>query len=143
MGVVYNKVNEYLSKYKGGIAWRVKKHSQVVEKHLNPGEEVVFAFPGQMNDNFWNIFQTCIFCITKDRILIGQKNLLWGYSLTSITPDLYNDMEVKEGLIWGKIIVDTVKEEVCLTNLSKRALSAIETNITQTMMDAKKQYAKN
>lgn len=83
---------------------------------------MLYAFPGQQNDNFWDVFSTCVICLTNHRILIGQKHLLFGYSLTSITPDLFNDMEVYQGLIWGKVVIDTMKEVVILTNLDKHAL---------------------
>jgi hypothetical protein len=108
--------------------------------HLNPDEEVLFAFPGQKNDNFWNIFETCVVCLTNHRILIGQKNLIFGYSLTSITPDLFNDMEVYQGLFFGKVVIDTIKEVVVLTDLDKHSLPAIETNVTQLMMQEKMKY---
>ena len=140
MNLVYNKVMEYVHKYHGGVAWRLKKHSGVVELHLNPDEEVLYAFPGQKNDNFWDVFSTCVICLTNHRILIGQKHLIFGYSLTSITPDLFNDMEVYQGLIWGRVVIDTIKEVVILTNLDKHALSNIETNITQFMMAEKEKY---
>lgn len=143
MGVVYKKVRDYLSKNHGGIAWRIRKHCDVIERHINPSEMVLFAFPGQKNDSFSHFFSTCVVCLTNQRILIGQKRLLFGYVLTSITPDLFNDLEVYEGLIWGKVVIDTVKEEVFLTNLSKSGLPAIETNITSTMMKAKKEYGKD
>lgn|SRR5574344_2085107 len=140
MSPVYNELLKFQNKYHGGIAWRLKKHCAVVDLHLNPDEIVIFAFPGQKNDNFWNFFSTCVVCLTNHRILIGQKNLIYGYSLTSITPDLFNDMEVYQGLIWGKVVIDTIKEEVILTNLDKHSLPDIETNITQLMMREKQKY---
>lgn len=140
MNPVYDKVLQYVHKYHGGVAWRLKTHSHVVELHLNPGEEVIYAFPGQKNDNFWAMFSTCVVCLTNHRILIGQKHLIFGYSLTSITPDLFNDMEVYQGLIWGKVTIDTIKEVVILTNLDKHSLPDIETNITQFMMKEKEKY---
>ena len=39
MNPVYSKVMEYVHKYHGGVAWRLRKHSAVVELHLNPDEE--------------------------------------------------------------------------------------------------------
>jgi hypothetical protein len=53
---------------------------------------------------------------------------------------MFNDLKVEMGLVWGKIIIDTVKEEVFLSNIQKSALSEIETNITQYMMEEKKKY---
>ena len=81
--------------------------------------------------------------MTNKRILIGQKRILWGYLLSSITPDLYNDMQVFEGLIWGKVTIDTIKEVVVISNLDKNSLPEIETHISEYMMDAKKHYKIN
>ena len=78
--------------------------------------------------------------ITNKRILLGHKRLVWGSFLNTITPDLYNDMQVYKGLLWGKITIDTVKEQVVLTNLPKNSLDEIETNISEFMMEAKKNY---
>ena len=131
---------EYVRKYGTGVCWRLKKHCDVVEKHLNPGEEVVYAFCGQKNNDFYDIFTSCVVVLTNKRLLIGQKRVVWGYFLSSVTPDLYNDLFVYQGLIWGKVIIDTIKEEVTISNLSKRGLADIETNITEFMMNEKKKY---
>lgn len=142
MGEVYNKALEFKRKHRGGVVWNLKEHCKVVEKHLNPGEEVRFAFAGQKNENFYDIFQTCVVVLTNKRILIGQKRVVWGYFLSSITPDLYNDLLVYQGLIWGKITIDTIKEEVTISNLPKSGLDDIETEISEMMMEEKKKYAK-
>lgn len=141
MGVVYDKALEFKRKFPGGIVWNLKEHSKVVEKHLNPGEEVIFAFAGQKNDKFYEFFQTCVVVLTNKRILIGQKRVLWGYFLSSITPDLYNDLLVYQGLLWGQVTIDTVKEEVCISNLPKSGLDEIETYISEMMMKEKQKYA--
>lgn len=140
MKEVYNKALEFKKRHKGGVAWRLKKHCDVVEKHLNPGEVVTFAFGGQKNDKFYELFQTCVVVLTNKRILIGQKRILWGYFLSSITPDLYNDLLVYQGLLWGQIKIDTVKEEVTISNLPKSGLDEIETNISEMMMEEKQKY---
>ena len=141
MGAVYEKALDFKRKNRGGIGWNLKKHCEVVEKHLNPGEEVEFAFAGQKNDSFYEFFQTCVVVLTNKRILIGQKRVVWGYFLSSITPDLYNDLFVYQGLLWGKIKIDTVKEEVTISNLPKGGLDDIETNISEMMMNEKQKYA--
>lgn len=140
MASVYEKTLEFKSKYPGGVSWRLKKHCDIVEKHVNPGEEVIFAFCGQKNDMFYDIFNTCVVVLTNKRILIGQKRAFWGYFLSSITPDLYNDLWVYQGLIWGKITIDTIKEVVTISNLPKRGLDPIETNISELMMQEKQKY---
>ena len=40
----------------------------------------------------------------------------------------------------GKITIDTVKEKIVLTNLSKNSLDEIETTISEFMMSEKKKY---
>ncbi len=143
MNSVYKKALEFKNKHRGGVVWNLKKHCAVVEQFLNPGEVVEFAFAGQKNDTFYDIFQTCVVVLTNKRILIGQKRVVWGYFLSSITPDLYNDLFIYQGLLWGKIKIDTVKEEVTITNLPKSGLDDIETHITEMMMNEKQKYGSN
>lgn len=141
MKSVYNKIMEYVNKYPGGVYWfRLRKHSAVVEKHMNPDEEVLFAFAAQKNDSVFDVFSTSAVVLTNKRILIGQKRLVFGYRLNIITPDMFNDMQVYEGLFWGRIVIDTVKECVTFTNIAKDALPEIETSITSYMMEEKKKY---
>lgn len=142
MGVVYDKVMEFKRKYPSTVSWwRLKKHCAVVEKHLNPGEEVIYAFCGQKNEGSLDLFNTCAVVLSNKRILIGRKRMLFGYMLTTITPDLFNDLEVYNGILWGNITIDTIKEEVIISNLSKKSLPEIETNISEFMMAAKQKYA--
>ena len=83
---------------------------------------------------------TTIVALTNRRLLFGTKRLLFGYFLTSITPDMFNDLSVSSGLIWGTVYIDTIKEFVTLTNVDKQALPEIETHITEYMMEEKKKY---
>lgn len=142
MGLVYDHARVFLKKYPGGITWmRVKKHAAVVEKHLNPGEKIIYVFVGQKNDSVLDVFSTAVVCLTNKRILVGQKRLVFGYTLSSITPDLFNDLQVYKGILFGKVTIDTIKECVIITNLSKKSLREIETQITHYMMEEKKSYA--
>lgn len=140
---VCEMVNEFIKKYPMTIAWRAKKHSKVVEKFLNPDEEVKFAFAAQKNDSTTDIFNTYVVALTNKRIILGRKRLFFGFFYTSITPDMFNDLTVKMGIIWGKIYIDTVKELVILSNIDPKALDSIETNITEYMMNEKKKYVSN
>ena len=137
---VYKRVMNFKRKHPMTIGWRIRQNSSIVEKHLNDDEEVKYAFIAQKNDNPLNIFESAVVCLTNKRILIGRKRVVFGYFLNSITPDMYNDLEVKGGIIWGKIYIDTVKEFVTLSNISLDALDDIETAITRFMMEAKKEY---
>lgn len=138
--IVYDKLRNFKDKYPMTISWRLKAHSKVVNTHLNPNEEVLYAFSAQKNDNPIDIITTCAVVLTNKRIIIGQKRLLFGYFFTSITPDMFNDLTVKMGIIWGKIYIDTIKEVVKLSNIQREALNEIETIITEYMMQEKKRY---
>lgn len=139
--MVYNKVREFKKKYPFTIGWRLKANSRVIEQFLNPGEKVLYAFTAQKNDNPLDILTTCVVTLTNKRILIGQKRVLFGFLYTTITPDMFNDLKIYMGLIWGKVAIDTVNELVILTNIQKEALDEIETNISEYMMTEKQKYA--
>ena len=139
---VYEQVKEFKRRHSSTVAWRLKKHSKIVEKHLNPGEEIIYIFACQKNNNPFDIITTYVVALTNKRIILASKRVLFGYFFTAITPDMFNDLKVESGLIWGKAIIDTIKEEVVLSNISKSALDEIETNITEYMMKEKKKYPK-
>ena len=139
---VAEKAREFKKKYPGTICWRINKHAQIVEEYVNPDEKVLYVFCGQKNHLFRDLFTSCVVVLTNKRILIGQKRVVWGSFLTQITPDLYNDMKIYRGLFFGRIIIDTLKEEVVISNLSKNSLDEIETAISSFMMEAKKEYKK-
>lgn len=140
MKSVYERALEFKYKYPTTIAWRLKKNASIVEKHLNPGEKIKYVFAAQKNNNPLDIISTAVVALTSERILIGRKRVVFGYFLDSITPDMFNDLKVLNGIVWGKIHLDTVKEFVTLSNISKNALSEIETKISSFMMEEKKKY---
>lgn len=140
MGKVYSLAKEFKRKYPNTIAWRIKSHSKVIEKHLNPNEEVLYVFLGQKNRSSLDFTNTNIIVLTSKRLLFATKRVVFGYFLTSVTPDMFNDLSVKQGMLWGRIIIDTVKEEIRLSNIDKNALDDIETHITEYMMEEKKKY---
>ena len=130
---VYDRVVEFKNKYPTTVAWRLKKNAKLVEDFLKPEEKVLYAFVAQKNDNFFDIWSTAVVAITTDRLIIGRKRVVFGYFLNSVTPDMFNDLKITKGVFWGKVYIDTVKEFVCLSNISRKALSEIETNIFSNM----------
>lgn len=141
--VIYQKALEFKKKYPKTICWRIKAHSKVAELHLNDDEKVEYVFTCQKNDYSYEIFRTFVVVVTDKRIILAQKRLLFGYWLISITPDMYNDLTAIRGLLWGKICIDTVKEEVLLSNIQKSALPEIETKITEYILEFRKNYDEN
>ena len=127
---VYEEVLKFKRKYPMSIAWRLKKNSKIVEKYLNPDETISYVFAAQKNNNPFDWFSTAVIAITNRRLLIGRKRVVFGYFVDSVTPDLFNDLKVLSGIIWGKINIDTAKEFITLSNIDKKALDEIETNIS-------------
>jgi hypothetical protein len=140
MSSVYEMALKFKKDYPGTIAFRIKKHSEVIEKHLNPGEKVLYVFCGQKNTQSYMIINSCVVALTNKRIIIGQKRVMWGYFFTTITPDLFNDLKVRKNLIWSDVEIDTIRENVYLSNIHPDGAIEIETNITEFMMKEKKKY---
>ncbi len=140
MGKCYEMVREFKRKYPLTICFRLKKHCAVVEKYLNPGEEIIYAFPAQKNGSSTEIFFTNVVALTNKRIIVATKRLLWGYFFLSITPDMFNDLNVKKGLIFASVLIDTIKEVVVLSNIDPKALPELETNMSEYMIQMKKDF---
>ena len=138
----YELARQFLKKYPLTIAWRLKQHCKIIDKHLNPGEKLLYVFVGQKNDSMSDLFNTNVVAFTDKRVMVGTKRVLFGYFFKSITPDMYNDLSVSKGIFFGRVIIDTIKEVVTLTNIDPRALNEIETNITEIMLKQKKEFVK-
>lgn len=143
MKSAYELALEFKKRHPMTVAWRIKKNAAVVDKHLNKDEKILYAFVAQKNNNPFNIWGTAVIAITDKRIIIGRKRVVIGYFLNSITPDMFNDLKIVSGIIWGKVYIDTVKEFIALSNVAKSALDEIETAVTSYMMEEKKQYVLN
>lgn len=139
----YEMMKMYKKKYPMTVAWRIKKHCSIIDKHLNPDEQIQYIFAGQLDDKPLSIFNTGVIAVTTERLIIAQKGVIIGYKFSSITPDLYNDLTVHANIIWGTIIIDTVREQVFISDLDKSSLPEIETEITRFMQEAKKKYLKS
>lgn len=131
---VYNLVCKFKRKYPMTIANFVRRHSIVAASIVDKDETVLYAFCGQRNDTNGMIFDTCVVVVTDRRLIIGQKRLLWGYQISTVTRDLFNDLKISSGLIWGRVEIDTVKEVIYISNLDKKSLDEIETYINRVMI---------
>ncbi len=134
---IYATVTDFLRRYPLTITWRIKQHSNIIAKHLNEEEKIYYIFAAQRNPNSFNIFSTCIIAFTNKRIMIAQKRVLWGYNLVSITPDMFNDFEVYKGLIFGRLDIDTIKEQIKLSDIDPKALVEIENNLSDYLVKVK------
>lgn len=136
----YEQVKKFMKRHPGTIAFRLKEHCNILDKHLNPDETIKYVFAGQKNNSSIATPNTFVIALTDKRLLFARKRLLFGYFFYAVTPDMFNDLKVNSGIVWGKIIIDTVKELATISNISKDALSEIETSITQYMAEEKKKY---
>lgn len=138
-GTVYSKAISFLRRNPGTIAWRVRAHCKVAQMHINNDETILYAFAAQKGPSAVDILSTHVVVITNKRIVVAQKRLIYGYFYYSITPDMFNDFTIKMGLIWGRAIIDTIKEVIVLSNLSRGALKEIETVLTKYIMQKKRE----
>ena len=134
----YNLVCRFKRKYPMTIAHFLKRHSKVAQSIVDADEKILYAFCGQKNDSYQVLFDTCVVIVTNKRLIIGQKRLLWGYVITTVTPELFNDLKIYSGLIFGKVEIDTVKEVIYVSNLDKKSLDEIENNVTSVMLKNKR-----
>ncbi len=139
---VYKSVNGFLKKYPATIAWRVKKHANVVEEHINDDEVVLYSFAGQKNSNFMQPFFTTVVVFTNKRMLLGRKRYLGRYDYSSITPDMLNDFSIKSNILFGLVEIDTVKEHFFIGCLDKKSLPSIEDALSKYMVNEKLKYLK-
>ena len=142
MSNIYEKALSFKKKFPLTISWRLKKHSSIIEKHLAEGEEVIYVFEGQRSMFLWDFFSTYIVTLTNKRILVAERRLIFGYYFISITPEMFNDLSVQSGMIWGKVFIDTIKELVTITKIDKRALAEIQNSVSSYMMEEKRKVIK-
>ena len=135
---VYKMVSRFKKKYPWTIVFRLRRHADVVEHILDKDEEVYYTFCGQRNDTHTMLFDSCVVALTNKRIIIGEKRLLFGYYLITVSTKLFNDLTLNSGILFGRIEIDTVKEKIFISNIDKRALDEIETMIHDIMSNNKK-----
>lgn len=134
---VYENCLKFKHKYPTTIAWRLKQHSSVIQKHLNDDEVVLYTFCGQYNNVWYEVFFSCVIVFTNKRMLIGRKRFLGQYYYSSITPDMLNDFEVRSSILWGTVEIDTIKEHFVISNLAKKCLPEIEDAISKYLINEK------
>ena len=139
---IYERAKAFKRKYPLTIAFRLKEHAKVASKFVGDDEKIKYVFVAQKNYKSYEIVNTNIIVLTDKRLIVATKRLVFGYFLKVITPDLFNDLTIKNGIIWGKVIIDTVKEKVILSNIDPNALAEIDDNIIMTMIEEKKEYKK-
>jgi len=135
---IYRQAKKFRRKYPLTISFRLKAHSKVLAKHLNDGEKIRYVFAAQKGHSSFDILSTYVIAVTNRRIMLARKRILFGYFFTAITPDLFNDIKVRMGLLWAKLEIDTVKEFIVLSNIQRKAVAEIETFVTDYVMREKK-----
>ena len=137
---VYTLAKEFKRKYPATVAFRIRAHAKLAQKFIGSDEEVKYVFVAQKNFKSYEFINTNVIVLTNKRLLVATKRLLFGYFYKAITPDLFNDITLRSGILWGKVVIDTVKEKVILSNIDKAALAEIEQNVSSVMIEEKKKY---
>ncbi len=137
---IYRQARKFRRKHPLTIAFRLKAHSKILARHLNDGEKIRYVFAAQKGPSSYDIVSTYVVAITDRRIMFARKRLLFGYFFLAVTPEMFNDIKVKMGLLWAKIEIDTVKEFIVLSNIQSSAASEIETAVTQYVLREKKKH---
>ena len=137
---VYTLAKEFKRKYPATVAFRIKAHAKLAQRFIGSDEVIKYVFVAQKNFRSYDLINTNVIVLTNKRLLVATKRLVFGYFYKAITPDLFNDLTLKSGILWGKVVIDTVKEIVILSNIDKAALAEIEQNISNVMMEEKKKY---
>ncbi|MBQ8192798.1 MAG: PH domain-containing protein [Bacilli bacterium] len=139
---IYSKALEFKNKYPRTIAFRLKEHAKVAAKFLGEDEKIKYVFTAQKNYRSYELINTNIVVLTDKRLIVATKRLIFGYFFKMITPDMFNDLTLKNGIVWGKVIIDTIKEHIVLSNIDPDALAEIDDNITMYMLEEKKKYGR-
>jgi len=139
---VIELVKGFRKKYPSGIVFRTKKHAEVIKRHLNDDEVVLFAFIGQKDATFYQPFYTTAVVFTNKRMLLGRSQFFGRYYYSSITPDMLNDFEIRGNILFGTVEIDTVKEHFCINCLDKKSLPSIEDALSNYLVNEKLKYAK-
>lgn len=142
MNYVCEQAKIFKKKYPLTVAWRLNSHSKVIQKHLAADESILYVFEGQKSQFLGDIFSTYLVALTNKRILVAEKRLLFGYYFISVTPEMFNDLSVQSGMIWGKVFIDTIKEQVIINNIDKRALAEIQNSVSNYMLEEKRRVVK-
>lgn len=142
MNYICEQAKEFKKKYPMTVAWRLKSHSKVIQKHLSGDEAILYVFAGQKSPFIWDMFSTYLVVLTNKRILVAEKRLIFGYYFISVTPEMFNDLSVQSGILWGKVFIDTIKEQVIINNIDKRALAEIQNRVSEYMLEEKRKVVK-
>ena len=137
---IYRQARKFRRKYPLTLAFRLRAHSKILAKHLNPGEKIKYVFAAQKGTSSLDIVSTYVIAITDKRIMIARKRFVFGYFFIAVTPDMFNDIKVKMGIVWAKVEIDTIKEFIILSNVQSKAAKEIETAITQYVLKEKRKY---
>lgn len=140
---IYILAKKFKEKFFGTVAFRIKAHSNVIQEHINKDEKLLYVFCGQRGHSNYEIFSSCIIVLTDKRILVGTKRVLFGYFYTSVSLKWFNDLKIQSGVLWGKIIIDTAKEVLVISNLAKGSLYEIENAISNVVAKYRKNNNKD
>lgn len=94
--------------------WGIK-HFSIIENALLEDEYIIMTFIGLMNYITVNKHNGNVaYAITNKRIILAQK-LFFGENLKTVSLDNINDITYSEGIAYGTVTFDTLKEVFSVT----------------------------
>ena len=96
---IYKRVKEFKRKYPKTVAFRLKAHAKVASQFIGEDEEVKYVFAAQKNFKSFDFINTNIIVLTDKRIIVATKRIVFGYFFRMITPEMFNDLTIKKGLM--------------------------------------------
>lgn len=113
------------------------KHFTLVEKALQPDEDVKMVFEGLHNyQSATKHDSNFAYAVTDRRIIMAQKKLI-GETVQSVALDYVNDITFSSGLAFGIVTVDTAKEKFNIA-LDKTQAKNISDRLHSLLLDLKK-----
>ena len=122
---IYELVCRFKKKYPMTVAWRLEAHSKLAEDVLDNDEELRYVFTAQKNMSRQDVMSTNVILITTKRTYFVHDRIIPGNFVTTIKNSMINDINAKNGLIWGSLIIDSVKEEIVLSNIDRNSIPGI------------------
>lgn len=123
----------------GQTAKWAEKHFGLVERALDPDEEVKMCFIGLHNyKSLTKHDNNFAYAVTNKRVLMAQKRVI-GEVLQSVSISQVNDVTFKSGLAVGILTIDTIKE-VFNVALDKGRAKNISEKLHTLLLDLKRQH---
>lgn len=124
--------------------WGIK-HFSLIEEALGNDEYAIMCFIGLHNYiSMSQHDQNYAYAITNKRIIMAQQKLI-GQNFQTVAIDNLNDITMTTGMVFGKIIIDTIKEtfNVGVNKLVAKNINNVIHDVLLSLKDSKTSVSAN